>query len=45
MDIKLAEIMLKFITRVCNKHKGLCIEKYSKLSGEAIYKLEACDCG
>ena len=44
MDIKLAEIMLKFITRVCNKHKGLCIEMYSKLSGEVIYTLEVYDC-
>lgn len=44
MDIKLAEIMLKFVTRVCNKHKGLCVEKYSKLSGEVKYELEWCDC-
>ena len=43
MDIKLAEIMLKFITKVCNRHKGLQIEKYSKLSGQVIYKLEGTD--
>lgn len=45
MDVKLAEIILKFVTRVCNKHRGLRIEKYSKLSGEVIYRLESCDCG
>lgn len=45
MDIKLAEWMLKFISKVCNKYKGLNIEKYSKLSGEKIYKLEWLDCG
>ena len=33
MDIKIAEWMLKFVAKVCNKHKGLCISKASKLSG------------
>lgn len=45
MDIKLAELMLKLVTRVCNKHKGLNIGKYSKLSGEKVYELEWHDCG
>ena len=45
MDVKIANMMLKFITKVCNKHNGLTIERYSKLSGEVIYKLEWCDCG
>lgn len=40
MDIKLAKIMLKFITKVCNKYKGLNIASYSKLSGEKTYELE-----
>lgn len=44
MDIKLAKCMLKFITKVCNNHKGLNIEKYSKSSGEKVYKLEWHDC-
>jgi hypothetical protein len=44
MDIKIAEWMLEFITRVCNKHKGLCISKASKLSGEKVYELQWCDC-
>ena len=44
MDIKIAKWMLKFIAKVCNKHKGLNIAKYSKLSGEKIYKLEWYDC-
>jgi hypothetical protein len=39
----IAELMLKFITKICNKYKGLGIEKYSKLSGETIYKLEWSD--
>ena len=46
MDIKLARWMLKFIEKVCNKHKGLNIIKYSKLSGvhgEKVYRLEWCD--
>ena len=43
MDVKIAEWMLKFITKVCNKHKGLCISKGSYLSGEDVYELEWCD--
>jgi hypothetical protein len=45
IDLKLAETMLKFITKVCNKHKGLNITKYSKLSGEVTYELEFYDAG
>lgn len=44
MDLKLANVMLKFITKVCNKHRGLTIQKYRKISGEVIYKLEEHDC-
>jgi hypothetical protein len=43
MDIILAKLMLKFIEKVCSKHSGLCIVKYSKLSGvpaEKAYRLE-----
>lgn len=43
MDIKLAKLMLKYITKVCNKHNGLDITKYSKLSDEVIYELEWLD--
>lgn len=45
MDVKLAEWMLKFVTKVCNKHRGLRINKAEKLSGEKVYRLEWCDCG
>lgn len=45
MDIKIAKWMLKFVEKVCNKHKGLNIAKYSKLSGEKVYELEWYDCG
>lgn len=45
MDIKIAKWMLKFITKVCNKHNGLYISKASKLSGEKVYELQWCDCG
>ena len=45
MDIKIANWMLKFINKVCNKNNGLNIQKYSKISGETVYKLEWCDCG
>lgn len=46
MQIKLAELMLKYITKVINKYKykGLGLVKYSKLSGEVSYKLEWHDC-
>ncbi len=44
MDVKIAKMMLKFVTKVCNKHKGLNITTYAKLSGEKIYKLEWYDC-
>lgn len=45
MSLKLAKLMLKFITKICNKHKGLVIQKYRKISGEVIYQLEWHDCG
>lgn len=45
MELKLAETMLKFITKACNKHRGLVIEKYRKTSGEVTYQLEWHDCG
>ena len=46
MDIKIAEWMLKFISKVCNKHRGLCVTKYYKGVSDTIeYKLESCDCG
>ena len=46
LDIKIAEWMLKFITRVCNKHGCLRINKYYKgTSDTIIYKLEWFDCG
>ena len=46
MDIKIAELMLKFITKVCNKHRGLCVTRYSKgVSDNIVYKFEWCDCG
>lgn len=44
LDIIIAKLMLKFITKVCNKYKGLNIERYSKLSDEVIYKLQWSDC-
>lgn len=44
MDIKIANWMLKFVAKVCNKHKGLCIGRASKLSGEQVYELEWQDC-
>lgn len=43
MDVKLAEWMLKFVARVCNKHSGLRVTKAKMLSGEMVYKLEWCD--
>ena len=45
MDIKIANLMLKFIAKVCNKHKSLIVRKYFKLSGEVFYELEWCDEG
>lgn len=46
MDIKIANWMLKFIAKVCNKHRGLCVRKYYKgTSNVVVYKLEFCDCG
>ena len=45
IDLKLAELMLKYISKVCNKHKGLNVTKYSKISGKVTYKLEWHDCG
>ena len=45
MDVKIAKMMLKYIEKVCNKHIGLNITKYTKLSGEKTYKLEWYDCG
>lgn len=44
MKIKLAKFMLKFISKLCTKNKGLTVQKYFKLSGEVIYKLEWHDC-
>lgn len=44
MKFKLANLMLKFISKLCTRNSGLVIRKYSKLSGEIIYKLEWCDC-
>ncbi len=43
-DIKIAEFMLKFISRVCTKHRGLSVTKYSRLNGTITYKLEWHDC-
>ena len=47
MDIKLAELMLRYVAKVVNKYRarGLGLEKYSKLSGEVSYRLEWYDCG
>lgn len=44
MKIKLANLMLKFISKLCTRNRGLALQKYSKLSGEIIYKLEWHDC-
>lgn len=46
MDVRIANWMLKFVAKVCNKHKGLRVNKYSKgVSDAIVYKLEWCDCG
>lgn len=45
IDVKIARVMLKYIEKVCNRHSGLNIAKYSKLSGEKTYRLEWYDCG
>lgn len=46
MDVRIANWMLKFVTKVCNKHRGLRVSKYSKgVSDAIVYKLEWCDCG
>lgn len=47
MDIKIAELMLRYVANVVNKHRarGLTLEKYSKISGEVSYHLVWCDCG
>jgi hypothetical protein len=47
MDIKIAELMLRYIAKVVNKHRarGLALKRYSKISGEVSYRLEWCDCG
>lgn len=44
MTVKIAKILLKYVEKVCNKHKGLNITKYSKLDGTKSYKLEWYDC-
>lgn len=44
MKLKLANLMLKLISKLCTRNSGLVIQKYSKLSGEIIYKLEWHDC-
>ena len=43
MAVKIAKILLKYVEKVCNKHK-LNITKYSKLDGTKSYKLEWYDC-
>lgn len=46
MDIKIANWMLKYVAKVCNKHKGLTVRKaYKGVSDIVIYELEFCDCG
>lgn len=44
IKFRMANLMLKFISKICTKNSGIVIRKYSKLSGEIIYKLEWCDC-
>lgn len=44
MKFRIANLMLKFISKLCTRNSGLVIRKYSKLSGEIIYKLVWCDC-
>ena len=44
MKFRIANLMLKFISKLCTRNSGLAIRKYSKLSGEIIYKFEWCDC-
>lgn len=45
MDIKIANWMLKFVAKVCNKHKGLRVRKYYKGVSDIVgYELESCDC-
>ena len=44
MKFRMANLMLKFISKLCTEHRGLVIKKYSRLSGKIIYKLEWCDC-
>lgn len=46
LDIKIANWMLKYVAKVCNKHKGLKVTKFYKgVSDTVIYELESCDCG
>ena len=40
MKFRIANLMLKFISKLCTRNTGLVLQKYSKLSGEIIYKLE-----
>lgn len=44
MKFRMADLMLRFISKLCTRNSGLVLRKYSKLSGEIIYKLEWCDC-
>lgn len=44
MKLGIANLMLKFINKLCNRNSGLVLRKYSKLSGEIIYKLEWSEC-
>ena len=43
IDVKLAELMMKLVTKVYNRHNGLRVIKAKMLSGENVYKLEWCD--
>lgn len=42
--IKIAGLMLKFISKICTRYKGLNVVKYSKLNGTVNYYLEFHDC-
>jgi len=44
MKFRIANLMLKFINKLCARNSGIVLRKYSKLSGEIIYKLEWRDC-
>lgn len=45
LDIKIANCMLRYVAKVCNRHKCLRINKYYKGTSDTIlYKLEWFDC-